>query len=64
MPPKVRLGRAASKWRYVYNIQGTGVVLQVHWDSVNPTKNVLISWVDHIQNIYDLIYIYNIFFLH
>jgi hypothetical protein len=27
-------------WMVMYNIQDTGVVLQVPRDSVNPTKNV------------------------
>jgi hypothetical protein len=35
------------------------LVLQVTRNSVNPTRKRLISWVDHMENSYDLIYIYS-----
>jgi hypothetical protein len=35
------------------NIRGIGIVLQVFWDSANPTKNRLKAWIDHIDDSYE-----------
>jgi hypothetical protein len=37
------------------NIWGIGIVLQVHWDSVNYTKKGLKAWIDHMRLNYDMI---------
>jgi hypothetical protein len=36
-------------------IWGFSFVLQVPWESVNPGKKGLISWVDHMKLHYDMI---------
>jgi hypothetical protein len=35
------------------NILGISIVLQVSWDSVNPTKKRLRVWIDHMKDSYD-----------
>jgi hypothetical protein len=35
------------------NIRGTGIVLQVHWDSVNPIEKGLRAHINHMKKNYD-----------
>jgi hypothetical protein len=36
------------------NICGTCIVLQVHQDIANPTKNGLKAWIDHMELNFEL----------